>query len=241
MEVIPAVDIRNGKCVRLFRGDYARETVYADAPSVMALRWQSEGAGRLHLVDLDGAAAGRPVNLDAVKAVIRAVKIPVELGGGIRTRETVSMLLALGVQRVILGTAAVEDPGLVEKLCLEYREAIVVGIDARNGRVATRGWVETEEVSAEILAAKMSNIGVKRVIYTDISRDGTLTSPNFTAMGRLASSTSMAVIASGGVARVEHVRKLSRLKLEGVIIGRALYTGDVKLKEAIAVAGAGNA
>jgi len=241
MEVIPAIDIRNGKCVRLYQGDYARETEYSDDPVKVALRWESEGAPRLHLVDLDGAARGGPVNLRIVEAIVKAVRVPVQIGGGIRIRATLARMLSLGVKRVVLGTAAVENPALVKELCAEYSEAIIVGIDARDGKAATRGWVKASGVSAEDLSGKMEEVGVKRIIYTDISRDGTLTEPNFAAVERLVKSVKLAVIASGGVASVEHIRKLVPLGVEGVIIGRALYTGDVKLKEALAAAGGGHA
>lgn len=241
MEVVPAIDIRHGRCVRLFQGDYARETVYSENPVDMALKWESEGAPRLHLVDLDGAAAGWPVNLRTVEAIVKAVKIPVQIGGGIRTKETAARMLSLGVKRVVLGTAAVENPPLVKELCAEYAEAVMVGIDARDGMAATRGWIEASAVSAEDLACRMGEAGVKRIIYTDINRDGTLTEPNFAAIDRLVKGVRLAVIASGGVASVEHVRRLVPLGVEGVIIGRALYTGDVKLKEALAAAGGSHA
>jgi len=234
MEVIPAIDIRNGKCVRLYQGDYARETVYSEDPVQVALKWASEGAPRLHLVDLDGAMKGGPVNIDLIADIVRSVEVPVQVGGGIRTRETVARLLSLGVQRVVLGTAALENPSFVGELCARYDEAIVVGIDARNGRVSTHGWFEASKVRAGRMAAMMVDIGVKRVIYTDISRDGTLTGPNCEAIRRLVKSAELAVIASGGVASVAHVRELALLGVEGVIIGRALYTGDVKLREALA-------
>lgn len=237
VEVIPAIDIRNGKCVRLYQGDYTRETVYAEDPVGIALRWQDEGASRLHLVDLDGAAAGRPVNLKTVEAVVRAVRIPVQLGGGIRNGETVKEVLSLGVGRVVLGTVAVEQPLLVKELCAEYGEAIIVGIDARGGRVATRGWLKEGNVTVGELAGRMAEAGVKRAIYTEIGRDGTLAGPDFAAIGRLVKSVRLAVIASGGVASARDVRDLAALGVEGVIIGRALYTGDIRLREALAAAG----
>lgn len=241
MEVIPAIDIRDGKCVRLYQGDYSRETVYSEDPVSIALRWESEGASRLHLVDLDGAASGKPVNFGAVEAIVKAVRLPVQIGGGIRTKKTVARMLELGVKRVIIGTAAVEKPALVAELCAEYGEAIIVGIDARDGKVATRGWIKAGGVSAGALAIKMEEAGVKRIIYTDIGRDGTLTEPNFTAVSRLIRSVKLAVIASGGVASLEHVSKLEASGVEGVIIGRALYTGDVKLRDVLAVTGASHA
>lgn len=234
MEVIPAVDIRNGKCVRLYQGDYARETVFADSPVDVARKWEALGAPRLHLVDLDGAAAGEPRNLPAITAVVKAVKVPVELGGGIRTRETVAKLLSLGIGRVILGTAAIEQPELVQELCARYGEAIVVGIDARGGRVATRGWLTATQTTAVELARKMADLGVQRITHTDIARDGTLTKPSFAATERLVRSVKLAVVASGGVASVAHLKRLAGLGVEGAIVGRALYTGDVDLAEALA-------
>ena len=241
MEVIPAVDIRGGKCVRLYQGDYARETVFSEDPVEAALKWQSQGARRLHLVDLDGAAAGEPRNLATVAAIVKAIAIPAELGGGIRTAETVEKVLALGVQRAIIGTAAVERPDLVAELCSRFGEGIVVGIDARDGMVATRGWLAATQTTIVDLALRMASLGAKRIIYTDIQRDGTLTQPNFEATARLVKSVSLAVIASGGVASVEHLLRLGRLGVEGAIVGRALYTGDVRLAEALAAVEAGRA
>jgi phosphoribosylformimino-5-aminoimidazole carboxamide ribotide isomerase len=233
MEIIPAIDLRNGKCVRLYQGDYERETVFSDDPAAMAKRWQSEGAKRLHIVDLDGAARGEPCNLDAIENIVKAVDIPLEVGGGIRTLETIEQLLNLGVGRVILGTAAVENPDLIEKACRRLGEQVVIGIDARDGRVATRGWLQKSETTAAELALRMVELGVKRFIYTDISRDGTLTSPNFEAVAELLSQVSVPVIAAGGISSIEHLTRLAGLGVEGAIVGRAIYTGDVKLAEAI--------
>jgi phosphoribosylformimino-5-aminoimidazole carboxamide ribotide isomerase len=233
MEVIPAIDLRNGKCVRLYQGDYDRETVFSDDPVAMAIRWQADGAGRLHLVDLDGAAKGKPCNLDAITAILEAVDIPVEVGGGIRTLETIEELLDMGVGRAILGTAAVESPSLVEEACSEFGQHVVIGIDARDGLVATRGWRERSATQAADLAIAMEELGAKRFIYTDISRDGTLTSPNFEATAELVSRVSVPVIAAGGVSSVEHLAKLAALGVEGAIVGRAIYTGDVRLAEAL--------
>jgi phosphoribosylformimino-5-aminoimidazole carboxamide ribotide isomerase len=192
--------------------------VFSDDPVEMALRWQSMGAPRLHIVDLDGAAAGEPRNLDIVKELASAILVPTQLGGGIRSMETIKMLLEAGIERVILGTAAVEDPELVKEACQKYRDAIIVGIDTREGWVATHGWLKETRIEAAEFARSMIRFGVKRFIYTDISRDGTLTEPNFTAIAELIDDIRAPVIASGGIA----------------IVGRALYTDDINLKEALA-------
>ena len=233
MEVIPAVDLRNGKCVRLYQGDYARETVFSDDPAAMALRWQSDGAKRLHLVDLDGAAEGEPRNLDAIEKILAAVEVPVQVGGGIRSLETIAQLLDLGVGRAILGTAAIEDPSLVEEACQRYGEQIIVGIDARNGMVATRGWLQQSSIAAGGLANRMVELGARRFIYTDISRDGTLTGPNFEAIAELCSQVEVPVIAAGGISSIANLTRLAELGAEGAIVGRAIYTGDLIFKEAV--------
>jgi phosphoribosylformimino-5-aminoimidazole carboxamide ribotide isomerase len=238
MEVIPALDLKSGRCVRLYQGDYQKETVYSDDPLSVALAWQEQGASRLHLVDLDGAAQGRPANLEAITAITKGLNIPVQVGGGIRDVETAETLLAAGVSRVVIGTAAVEEPPLVERLCLKQgSERVVVAVDARNGQVAIKGWQENTSISALELAQQMAGLGVCRVLYTDISRDGTLTEPNFAANAMLVQKTGLAVLASGGIALVEHIRRLAATGVEGAIVGRALYTGDIRLAEAIASVG----
>ncbi len=235
MEIIPAVDIKGGKCVRLYQGDYRCETVFFEDPVAAALEWQAQGARRLHVVDLDGAARGEPCNMAVVEAIVKQMRIPVQIGGGIRNEATVARLLDIGVDRVILGTVAVESPGLVQQLCQKYGEAIVVGIDARDGYVAIRGWKEGTEVAALELGRKMAALGVRRVIYTDIKRDGTLTEPCFEAIAAMVKGVKIPVIAAGGISALAHLKKLSGLGVEGAIIGRALYTGDVNLKEALAL------
>ncbi len=233
MEIIPAIDLRNGKCVRLYQGDYEKETVFSDDPVATALRWQFEGARRLHLVDLDGAAEGEPRNLDAIGKIVAAVGIPVQVGGGIRTIETIEQLAGSGVERVILGTAAVEDPDLVEQACRRFGERIIIGIDARDGVVATRGWLEQSSAMASDLASKMIALGAGRFIYTDIGRDGTLSGPNVGAVGEFLSRVTVPVIAAGGIGSVDHLVNLAALGIEGAIVGRAIYTGDVDLREAL--------
>ena len=232
MEIIPAIDLRNGKCVRLFQGDYEKETIFSDDPVSVALRWQSEGARRLHTVDLDGAAQGKPVNLDTIEDIVAAIDIPVQAGGGIRSIDTIAQLFAAGVERAIMGTVAVEKPDLVKEACQKFGDRIIISIDARDRLVATRGWLQKSEVTAGELASKMIELGVTRFIYTDISRDGTLTSPNFEAIAEFLSQVSAPVIAAGGISSVYHLTRLAELGVEGAIVGKAIYTGDVKLSEA---------
>jgi len=233
MEIIPAIDLRNGKCVRLYQGDYGKETVFSNKPVEIALRWQSEGARRIHIVDLDGAARGEPVNLETIEDMIAAIDIPVQFGGGIRSIETIEQLFAAGVERAILGTVAVEKPDLVKEACQKFSDRIIISIDAKDRMVATRGWLQKSTVTAGELASKMIEIGVTRFIYTDISRDGTLTSPNFEAIAELLSQVNVPVIAAGGISSVQHLTRLAELGVEGAIVGKAIYTGDVKLGEAI--------
>ena len=234
MEVIPSIDLKGGRCVRLYQGDYKRETVFSDDPVGTARQWESLGAPRLHLIDLDGAAKGEPCHLKAISEIAGALKIPVQVGGGIRQIEVIRRLLKKGVQRVILGTVAVENPVLVKEACQQYGEAIIVGIDAREGYVATQGWQKKTTITALALIQQMITLGARRFIYTDILRDGTLTQPNFEAIAELVKETSLPIIASGGVTSISHLRKLNQLGVEGAIIGRALYTGDIKLEEALA-------
>jgi len=234
MEVIPAVDIKGGKCVRLYQGDYLRETVFSEDPVDVAMGWRAQGARRLHVIDLDGAAGGEPRNIAVIEAIVKSVNLPVQLGGGIRDGATVSKLLAMGIDRVILGTVAVENPELVKSLCQKYDESIVIGIDARDGYVATRGWVKGTGIKALELGLKMADIGVKRIIYTDIKRDGTLTEPGFEAIAEMVKGVNLPVIAAGGISKLSHLRKLKELGVEGAIVGKALYTGDINLGEALA-------
>lgn len=233
MEIIPAVDIRGGRCVRLYQGDYSKETVFSEDPVAVALQWQMQGARWLHLVDLDGAARGEPVNLPIIETIVKRATISVEVGGGIRDVGTVTRLLDLGVKRVVLGTVAAEKPEMVAELCQKYGEAIAVGIDARDGYVATRGWLEDTGVTALELAKKMAALGVKRIIYTDIKRDGTLTEPDFDAIGQMVRGVDLPIIAAGGISRLEHLKRLKELGVEGAIIGRALYTRDIDLRQAL--------
>ena len=233
MQIIPAIDLRNGKCVRLHQGDYAQQTIFAEEPAAVALRWYSQGAQWLHVVDLDGAAAGKLVNIEVVKEIIKESGLAVELGGGIRREDTAEKLLRQGISRVILGTVAIEDPELVKRLCQKYGEAIIVGLDARDGKIAIHGWQKDTVITALELSRVMVDAGVRRFIYTDIKRDGTLTEPNFDMTGKLLAEVDVPIIASGGITKLEHLHKLKQLGVEGAIIGKALYTGDINLQEAI--------
>jgi phosphoribosylformimino-5-aminoimidazole carboxamide ribotide isomerase len=233
MELIPAIDIKNGRCVRLFQGDFAQETVYGDDPAAVALRWVDQGATRLHLVDLDGARAGQPVNAELISTIARAVPIPVQVGGGLRSAAHVEQLLEAGAARVILGTAAVRDPELVAQLAQRFGDAIIVGVDARDGLVATEGWLDTATIRATDLVDRMAAVGVRRVVYTDIARDGTLTEPNYAATGELIRPGGPAIVASGGVARADQLLRLAALGCDAAIVGRALYTGDILLPDAL--------
>lgn len=233
MEIIPAIDIKDGQCVRLYQGDFERATVYEPDPLVAARRWIEQGAQRLHLVDLDGARAGHPVNTDIILAIVRAVPVPVQLGGGLRTEASAQAALALGVARVILGTAAVGEATMIARLAARYGDAIIVSVDARDGQVAVNGWTAAAPISAQNLVGQVARLGVRRIVYTDISRDGTLTEPNYTATAALVQPGGPAVIASGGISSVAQLRRLATLGVEAAIVGRALYSGDLTLADAL--------
>ena len=239
MIIYPAIDIRGGRCVRLTEGRFDAETVFADDPAEMALKWAGMGAEFLHLVDLDGALAGEGKNMPVIERILQSVNIPVQLGGGIRNLETIEKLLALGVTRLILGSAAVKNPQLVEEACKKYPGHIAVGIDAKNGEVAIEGWGKGSGVAATELAKQMAAYGVETIIYTDISRDGMLSGVNVEATAALARACGVPVIASGGVASIEDIRRVKAVEADGVqgcIIGKAIYTGAVDLKAALALA-----
>lgn len=243
MELIAAIDLKDGQCVRLLQGDFDQMTVFSDDPAAVARRWQEQGAHRLHVVDLDGARDGAPVNTAAIRAILAAVDIPIQVGGGLRTDDTIRATLALGVDRVILGTAAVRDPGLLTRTIERYDERIVVAVDARNGWVATAGWTEMSETHIAELIQQLAHTGVQRIIYTDIARDGTLTEPDYATTASLIQPDGQppAVIASGGIARLEHLVRLAALGIDGAIIGRALYTGNIHLPDALAALTQGDA
>ncbi|MGF1513236.1 MAG: 1-(5-phosphoribosyl)-5-[(5-phosphoribosylamino)methylideneamino]imidazole-4-carboxamide isomerase [Elainellaceae cyanobacterium] len=242
MDVIPAIDLLDGRCVRLYQGDYGRSEVFSEDPLAVAQQWVDQGARRLHLVDLDGAKTGQPTNYGTIEAIAQSMAVPVQVGGGIRSRQTAEDLLARGVNQVILGTAAVEEPALVKTLCRAFPGKIVVGVDARNGKVATRGWLETSSLDAVELAQRMAGYGAAAIVYTDIYRDGTLQGPNKEALRTLALAVSVPVIASGGVSTVRDLLSLLALEpagVSGAIVGRALYSGNLKLSEALKAVGPG--
>jgi phosphoribosylformimino-5-aminoimidazole carboxamide ribotide isomerase len=233
-EFIPAIDLKGGKCVRLQEGMPSRSIEYGDDPVAVALRWQEQGARRLHLVDLDGALSGRASHLDVVRSILRQLTIPVQFGGGLRAIEQIGTILELGVRRAILGTVAVESPELVAEAVKRFGGAIVVGVDARAGRVALRGWMDQSGITALQLALRMKDLGVERVIYTDVSRDGMLNGPNIEETQQLARETGMPVIASGGVSGPDDVRALwerRRWGIEGVILGRSLYEKKIDYRD----------
>lgn len=239
MIIFPAIDIRGGKCVRLFKGDFQQETVFSDSPADMARKWQAQGAEYLHLVDLDGALAGSSQNLSAIEEILKVVDIPTELGGGIRSMEQIDKLLAMGITRVILGSVAVKNPDLVREACTKYGERIVVGIDAKDGIVAVEGWGESGNIGVVELAKKMKDAGVKTIIYTDISRDGTLSGVNVEATVKLAQESGVKIVASGGVKSLDDINALKKQEavgIEGVIAGKSIYMGTLDLAAAIHIA-----
>ena len=238
MEVIPAIDLIEGRCVRLYQGDYARATVYEDDPVETARRWERMGARRVHVVDLDGARAGEPRNLDVIRRIARAVGVPVQMGGGIRNLDAVRDALSAGVERVMLGTVAARNPRVVKDACAEMGEdAVVVAVDSRDGRVAVSGWTDDSDVRATDLIRRMLDAGARTFLCTDISRDGALMGPNCELMRELAGVAGGGVIAAGGVAAVEHLAALAETGVGGAVIGKALYTGDIDLSEAIRAVG----
>ena len=236
MILFPAIDLKDGQCVRLQLGDMNRTTVFNDDPAAQARAFEEAGFEWLHLVDLNGAFAGRPVNADAVEVILDAVSIPVQLGGGIRDLATIEHWLQAGVRRVILGTAAVRNPDLVREACRRFPDRVAVGIDARGGRVAVAGWAETAELTAIELARRFEDAGVAAIIYTDIDRDGMLKGLNIDATLKLANATSIPIIASGGLSSIEDIRRLLAPEcaiLEGAIAGRALYDGRLDWQQAL--------
>ncbi len=236
MEVIPAIDIRGGKCVRLEQGDYDRETVFGDDPVKMAVRWSALGARRIHVVDLDGARDGSQTNAEVVRRIVQTVDSSIQCGGGIRDIPTLEHTIASGVTRVVIGTAAVKDPQMIRDAVAAIGDRLIVSVDARDGLVSLEGWTESTDISALSLIDRLQGMGVQRIVYTDILRDGVKGGPNFAMYERLSSETAVKVLAAGGVSSVEDVRRLAQAGVDGAIIGRALYTGELDLAEAIAAA-----
>ncbi len=236
MLIIPAIDLKEGKCVRLEQGLMDKATVYSEDPATTAKHWESQGAEFLHVVDLNGAFAGVPKNLEAIRAIRKAIKIPVEVGGGIRDIATIETLVSIGIDRIILGTAAIENPAFVREACEKFPGRIIVGIDAKEGMVAIKGWAEVTKVKAIDLAKQMQDYGVIAIIYTDIKRDGMLSGPNIEATKTLAEALNIPVIASGGVHTMKDIENLLRVRysgVSGVITGKAIYSGSLNLREAI--------
>jgi phosphoribosylformimino-5-aminoimidazole carboxamide ribotide isomerase len=236
MLVIPAIDLKEGRCVRLLQGREDREIVFSYSPSAVAKRWEEAGAELIHVVDLDGAFKGKPVNREAIREIVDAVSVPIQLGGGIRSLTSIEETLASGVNRVVLGTVAIQDPGLVEKACKKFPGRILVTIDAKDGMVVVKGWVEESTVTASELAKRLEAVGVAAVVFTDIKRDGMMVGPNIQAAKELAQSVSIPVIISGGISSLNDIREIIPLKAAGIIgmiIGRAIYDGSVDLRAAI--------
>ncbi len=238
MILFPAIDLKDGACVRLYKGDIAKATLFSKDPSAQAKSFENQGAEWVHIVDLNGAFEGKPTNINSVKDILRNISIPVQLGGGIRNIKTIEIWLESGVRRVILGTAALKNPDLVKEACKKFPGKIAVGIDARNGFVAVEGWAEQSEIKAIELTKKFGDVGVSAIIYTDIERDGAMEGPNIDETKLLAQSTSIPVIASGGISGIDDIKKIKTLEpygVIGVISGRAIYDGKIDIREAISI------
>ncbi len=230
MIVFPAIDIKDGKCVRLTQGDFNLVETFSTDPAKTAKEWESQGGEYLHVVDLDGALKGCPVNLDAIKKIVNSVQIPVQFGGGIRNEESIMEMLNLGVTRVILGTSALSDKQFTKSMIEKYKDQIVVSIDAKEGKVAVRGWTEVSEIKAIDLADELTSFGLKTIVYTDIAKDGMLSGPNFAELAHM-NQISKNIIASGGISSSDDLEKLKQMKLYGAIIGKALYTGAIRISD----------
>lgn len=233
MRIYPAIDIKDGQCVRLFKGQFSDVTVYGDSPAEMAKKWESLGGEYIHVVDLDGALKGHGVNAEKIKEICNSVNVPVQTGGGIRTMEDIEAKLECGIDRVIIGTKAVADSDFVKRAVDKYGQKIVIGIDAKDGMVAIEGWEKTSDFTAVEFAKKMVSIGIQTIVYTDIATDGTLAGPNVDAMAEMTKAVDADIIASGGIGSLEHIKSLVPTGVEGVIVGKALYTGKVNLTEAV--------
>lgn len=233
MQIIPAIDIRNGKCVRLFQGDYAKETIYADSPVDMALKWKKQGAKKLHIVDLDGAKNGELINFEVIKNIISETRLPVQIGGGIRNIASIKRLIEVGVSKIVLGTIVVEDKALLRTVINEYPKKIIISLDTNNNRLMIRGWRQQSCLDLITTMKQLEQIGVVAIIYTDVSRDGTLTEPNYKMIDMIRKNTKMSLIIAGGISSIEQIKKLKTMGVDGVIIGKALYEGKINLKEVL--------
>lgn len=234
MDIIPAIDIKQGKCVRLYQGDFEKEEVFSTDPAKIALSWEQSGATRLHVIDLDGANEGKLVNLSYIEKIASLTRIPIQVGGGIRDYESVEQLLSIGVQRVILGTTAITYKNTVKEIVNKFGpQKVILGVDARDGLVASDGWKKQSDIGVLDLITEMEAHGISRLIFTDIHRDGTLAGPNLDAIREVAEGTNMSVIASGGISTIDHIKSLNSLDIEAAIVGRALYTGSISLQNAM--------
>jgi phosphoribosylformimino-5-aminoimidazole carboxamide ribotide isomerase len=238
MQIIPAIDIRNGKCIRLIQGDVRDETIYSKEPVAVAKLWQVQGAKLIHVIDIDGALTGQPKNIDIIMKIIKNLKIKIQVGGGLRDEKNIKKYLRADVKRVILSTSVITNEKFLENILEKYKEKIVVGVDAKGERLAVKGWKDMTNIKVIDFIKKIERLGVKRIIYTDIKRDGVLKGPNIKGIINILKNTSMKVIVSGGISRIKNIKRLMELEkkypnLEGVIIGKALYTGNIDLKEAI--------
>ncbi|WFD11161.1 1-(5-phosphoribosyl)-5-[(5-phosphoribosylamino)methylideneamino]imidazole-4-carboxamide isomerase [Tepidibacter hydrothermalis] len=233
MIIFPAIDIKDNKCVRLSQGDFNKINIYSNEPFDMAVKWKRQGASFLHLVDLDGARSEDIINKKSIEKITENIGIPVQVGGGVRSEEKVKNLIDMGVERVIVGTIAVENKELLKKLVSKYKEKIVVSIDAKNGKVALRGWELVSEIDSIDLCKQLEKIGVKTIVYTDISKDGMLEGPNFEIYKLLSQKTSLNIVASGGISSIDDIKKLKNMNIYGAITGKALYDNKIELKEAL--------
>ena len=233
MIIFPAIDIKDNKCVRLTQGDFDKVNIYGDDPSAMAKRWEDKNAQFIHIVSLNGARGEGKVNDESIKKILSTVNIPIQIGGGIRSQERVQELLNMGVNRVIVGSIAIKNKELLKKLVKKYKEKIVVSIDAKNGKVAVQGWEEISDVDSIELCKELEQIGVKTIVYTDISKDGMMIGPNFNIYEKLSKETNLDIIASGGVTTIEDIKRLKDMDLYGAIIGKALYENKIELKEVL--------
>jgi len=236
MEIIPAIDLKDGRCVRLLQGRFDQETVFSDDPVSIARKWEQQGAKRLHVVDLDGARLGKPQHLPVIVDIAKAVGVPVQLGGGIREAETIRSVINLGIDRVVIGTVAALDADQATQIFGEFGERVAVGIDAREGRVAIRGWQEITDQLAIDLSRELESLGALRIIFTDVARDGTLSGPNLASIEQMVKAVAIPVIASGGISSLEDIKRLKEIGVEGAIVGRAFYTGDIDFQAACQLA-----
>lgn len=235
MLVIPAIDIKNRKCVRLTQGNFESEKVYSEDPLAIAKQWEKQGAQMLHVVDLDGAKNGNLENLEVIKKIAQGIKVPIQVGGGIRNKKAVETLLSIGVSRVILGTIALEDEEELKSILKDYASQIAIALDTKNGKLMKQGWLEDSDKNCLVIALKLEDLGAERFVYTDVVRDGTLTEPNYKEIANLTKSTLVPIIASGGISNVGNIKQLKSIGVEGIIIGKALYEGKIDLREAIYV------